>query len=272
MDVPVARASADLRLLRAAVFTAACVVLSAAGHVLAAGATVPLWAFGAAAALVFSLAVPLAGRERSLPGIAAGLAAGQVGLHVLFAGAQLSEPAAGAPAASGAAPATGGLAALAQRLLCNGASAAPLSEAEARRVLDDAGLGGLAAAQTPSPAQNPFPAPGGGHHAASLLDLTSWPMLLGHLLAALAAGWLLRCGDAALWRLVRLSATAVDGLLRVLRVALAWLRLGTDATGAVVGVPAPGAEDEVPDQPRALRHSVVRRGPPTSPRVYALAA
>ncbi|MBW1598725.1 hypothetical protein [Streptomyces sp. JJ38] len=267
MDVPVARASADLRLLRAAVFTAACVVLSAAGHVLAAGATVPLWAFGAAAALVFALAVPLAGQERSLPGIAAGLAAGQVGLHVLFAGAQLSEPAVGAPAATGAAPASGGLAALAQRLLCNGASAAPLSEAEARRVLDDAGLGGLAAAQTPPPA------PGAGHHAAPLLDLTSWPMLLGHLLAALAAGWLLRCGDAALWRLVRLSATAVDGLLlRVMRVALAWLRLGGGATGAVVGVPAPGAGDELPDEPRPLRHSVIRRGPPTSPRAYALAA
>ena len=41
---------------------------------------------------------------------------------------------------------------------------------------------------------------------ASLMSLPSLPMLLAHLLAALAAGWLLRRGDIALLRLVRLSA------------------------------------------------------------------
>ena len=42
-----ARSGADLRLLRAAVFAAVCVVLAAAGHALASCASVPLWTLGA---------------------------------------------------------------------------------------------------------------------------------------------------------------------------------------------------------------------------------
>ncbi|MGB8941208.1 MAG: hypothetical protein WCD21_13380, partial [Streptomyces sp.] len=78
------RTGVDLRLLRAAVFAVLCVVLSAGGHVLASCAAVPLWTLGVGFLAVFALAAPLAGRERSLPGIAALLAAGQVGLHALF--------------------------------------------------------------------------------------------------------------------------------------------------------------------------------------------
>ncbi|MEE1929944.1 hypothetical protein V1J52_17435 [Streptomyces sp. TRM 70351] len=250
MDVPVARASADLRLLRAAVFTAACVALSAAGHVLAAGAGVPWWAVGAAAALVFALAVPLAGRERSLPGVAAGLAVGQSALHALYGSAQW------ASGAGGRGQDDAGVVAFARSLLCNDA-ARPLTAEQARQVLDDAGLGGLAAGHAG------HPGPDSGVTEAAL-GLASWPMLLAHLTAALAAGWLLRRGDAALWLLVRLSATAADGLLlRALRSALACLRLLCGA--AVPHAPGvrPGTRDEaVPPAPGALRHSVVRRGPP----------
>ncbi|GAA4657578.1 hypothetical protein GCM10023347_05490 [Streptomyces chumphonensis] len=262
MGVPVARASADLRLLRAAVFTAACVALSSAGHVLAAGATLPVWTFGVATALVFALALPLAGRERSLPGIAAALTAGQVGLHLLFSTAQDHPPASGGPPVG-----EGGLAALARSVLCNDAEAGPMTATEARRVLDDAGLGPMAAA--PGPGAGAAPA---DHATTALLDLLSWPMLGGHLLAALAAGWLLRRGDTALWRLLRLSVTAVDGLLlRSLRAALAWLRGSARAVPAAPGRPVGSAHDDVPAEPQVLRHSVVRRGPPDSPG-YALAA
>ena len=65
-------------------FAAVCVVLSAGGHVLASCAAVPLWTLGVGFLAVFAVAAPLAGRERSLPGIAAALAAGQLGLHALF--------------------------------------------------------------------------------------------------------------------------------------------------------------------------------------------
>ncbi|MCX2967891.1 MULTISPECIES: hypothetical protein [Streptomyces] len=272
MDVPVVRASADLRLLRAAVFTAACVALSAAGHVFAAGAGVPLWAFGAAAALVFVLVLPLAGRERSPLGIVAALAVGQAGLHVLFASAQ--SRAAAAPARSGAPAEDGGaVLALARGLLCAGGSAEHISPARARRVVADAGLGGSATAVDPGAG------PGAAGHAAhaapdglgAVLELASPAMLLGHLLAAVLAGWLLRCGDAALWRLVRPAVTAVDGLLRALRSALACL--GPLAGGRAACGPRATVrpvDEDGPPEPRSLRHSVVRRGPPAS--ACALAA
>src|ERR1051325_3027616 len=79
-----ARAGTGLRVLRAAVFAAVCVVLAAAGHTLASCATVPLWTLGAGVVGVVAVAAPLAGRARSLPGIAALLAVGQIVLHTLF--------------------------------------------------------------------------------------------------------------------------------------------------------------------------------------------
>ena len=78
------RFGGDLRILRAAVFAAVCVVLGAAGHTLASCDTVPLWTLGAGFLGVVLVAAPLAGRERSLPGIATLLALGQTVLHALF--------------------------------------------------------------------------------------------------------------------------------------------------------------------------------------------
>ncbi|RBL79430.1 hypothetical protein DDE05_58000, partial [Streptomyces cavourensis] len=85
MSTPVAHAGAGLRLMRAAVFTAVCVVLSAAGHSFAAGAPVPAWTLLAGFLGVLAVASALAGRERSLRSIAGALAGGQLVLHVLFA-------------------------------------------------------------------------------------------------------------------------------------------------------------------------------------------
>ncbi|MFV2119065.1 hypothetical protein ACE14D_11705, partial [Streptomyces sp. Act-28] len=72
------------RLLRAAVFTAVCVVLSALGHSLAAGQAVPGWTLGAGFAGILLLVLPFAGRERPLPAITTVLAGGQLALHTLF--------------------------------------------------------------------------------------------------------------------------------------------------------------------------------------------
>ncbi|MFF8309234.1 hypothetical protein ACWGLP_23935 [Streptomyces lydicus] len=275
LPAPTARAAADLRLLRAAVFTAVCVVLSAAGHMIASCAAVPLWTVGAAAAVVFAVAVPLAGRERSLPGIAAGLAVGQLALHALFAVGQLAMTTAGTARSGGPGGMSDGAAvALARHVTC-GLGTGRLDAAAARRILDSGG--GLDRAATVG-----FVAPGG--HAAEAADpamahglLPSLPMLLGHLLAALAVGWLLRRGEAALWRLVRLSAPAayeiaVHTLIGTVLGASALVRallmgLGTAHDKALAAPVSYGDDKPGPKDP-ALHHSVVRRGPPS----FALAA
>ncbi|MER5438322.1 hypothetical protein [Streptomyces sp. NPDC002790] len=245
-----ARSAADLRLLRAAVFAAVCVTLSAAGHVLGSTATVPLWTLSLGFLAVFCVALPLAGRERSLPGIAATLGAGQIALHSLFGLGQqhtmtmtagTSEPSAVERAA---------------RLMC-GAGASTLSPAQAERILDNA--------RVPS---------GDAHHMAGTAGsamslLPSLPMLLGHLLAAAGAGWLLRHGDLALSRIVRLSAYAVMDVapIRSLRAVLRLVRL-LQAGFRDAPVPAPAVRAGFAEPPAlraaVLQHSVSRRGPPAT--------
>ncbi|WP_030292496.1 hypothetical protein [Streptomyces katrae] len=274
MTVPHATpAGAGLRLIRAAVFTAVCVVLSAAGHALASCATVPWWALVIAFLAVFAVAAPLAGRRRSLPGIAAGLAFGQLGLHAVFGLAQHGDAAAQTPADTDTS-----VAALAARLVCGGNSV-PLSPADARQILETAGLdpaamtaqaAGQAAAQTHAGHAHMAQA-----YAAPATGLFSTGMLVGHLLAALAAGWLLGRGDAALFRLVELSrASAEADPVRPLRAALAFVRaLGTGLPGTHAGTPQgtrTAAEPAAHTGREALHHTVIRRGPPCT--ALALAA
>ncbi|NEB82049.1 hypothetical protein G3I40_43600 [Streptomyces sp. SID14478] len=249
-----AHSSADLRLLRAAVFAAVCVVLSAAGHVLGSTATVPLWTLGLGFLIAFCVAAPLAGRERSLPGIAATLGIGQLGLHCLFGLGQQDMV-----------MSTGGSSVVerAARLMC-GAGASALSPVQAQRILDQARV--------------PADSMGGMHHDmaaawAPMGLLPSLPMLIGHLLAAAGAGWLMRRGDLALGRIVQLSRLSAHGVaegapVRSLRAALALVRaLRAGLPGAPVALPcAPRAGFPAPPSLRAaaLQHSVSRRGPPAA--------
>ncbi len=230
-------AGTDLRVLRAAVFTAVCVMLSAAGHVLAADETVPLWTLVTACGGVFLLvALPLAGRERSLTGIAATLAVGQVSLHTLFAYGQLTA-------------------------------------AQTRHLTAAPGLRG-----PPTPAAHGTGDPVGCLQAAvhAALAMLSGPMLLGHLLAALAAGWLLRRGDAALWHLIRLSARAAEEwvTVRALRAALHCVRALLDGLPPRTGLPRvrPVTHAGRPPARTHLRHTLHRRGPPATAARIALAA
>ena len=262
-----ARSGRDVRMLRAAVFAAVCVALAAAGHTLASCATVPLWTLAAGFLGVVLVAAPLAGRARSLPGIAALLAVGQTVLHTLFGLGQNSAVGGGMPMTS---LSDTSLVERAARLVC-GTSAAAISPAHARRILADARL-----------STDPALGMGAMPHRADALStaagsslLPSLPMLLGHVLAAVAAGWLLRRGDLALLRLIDLSADSfADGaLVRSLRAALALAR------ALRAGLPAmPGTAPRLrrtallaPSKPRttALRHSVIRRGPPAGVLVLA---
>ncbi|QKV93865.1 hypothetical protein HUT19_20605 [Streptomyces sp. NA02950] len=269
MASSVARAGADLRMLRAAVFTAVCVVLSAAGHVLASCATVPLWTVGVGAAALFSVVVPLAGRERSLPGIATVLALGQLVLHTVFGLGQ--QQAAAALRADGQ---EGRVISLAAHLLC-----APvpgrIDAATAHRIVERAGIDpssvqDVHAAHTMHSA--PLSALPGGAHGPGLDGLLpSLPMALGHLLAAVVMGWLLRRGEMAVWRAVGLS---VEGAREVAEVALvrglrAALRLVRALLTGLAGLPSAGPRrprraepDEGATTALVLQHSVIRRGPP----------
>ncbi|QNP71679.1 hypothetical protein IAG44_21095 [Streptomyces roseirectus] len=259
MSVPRPRAECagrDLRLLRAAVFAAVCVVLAAAGHAVASCESVPLWTLGAGFLVMCAIAWPLCGRERSLPGIVALLAAGQTALHTVFGvGQHAQQP---PPVTHDAA-----LVEQAARLLC-GTTAAAISPAHAYRILTEARVYDAGA----HPAEQ--------MSAGSAGLLPSLPMLLGHVLAAVAAGWLLRRGDSALLRLIGLSARGVaeGALMRSLRGALTLVR------ALLAGLP--GAPGKGPRAPRAdqlapprlrhteLQHAVVRRGPPAG--AFALAA
>ncbi|MFD8809847.1 hypothetical protein [Streptomyces sp. NPDC059597] len=272
-----------VRILRAAVFAAVCVVLAAAGHTMASCATVPLWTLGAGFAGSLLLMAPLAGRARSLPAIAGLLALGQTALHTLFGLGQHAATAAtgsmgsmrmsGMGAMGAAAPSRDVLVERATRLLC-GSTPSTLSPGRAYQLLLDAHLidpsGHLLG--TP-PATAPHAHDLTGFSAASLPSL---PMLLGHVLAAVAVGWLLRRGDLAVLRLIELSAHGVAeaALVRSLRAAFALA--GALCTGLL---PATGpdprarrADRDEPPAPRttALQHSVIRRGPPAA--AFRLAA
>ncbi|MGI5426996.1 hypothetical protein [Streptomyces sp. CA-179760] len=271
MTAPHARATRSghpLRILRAAVFAAVCVVLAGAGHVLASCEGIPLWTLGAGFLGVAAVAAPLAGRVRSLSGIAALLAVGQMVLHTLFGLGQHGT----AAATTSSVPAGASDAALVQqaaRLLC-GTTVAAISPAQAHKILTDARLQPTGDAHT--------------HIVADAAPASLWPslsMLLGHVLAAIAAGWLLRHGDLALLRLTELSAQGVtEGApMRSLRAAFALVRaLRAGLPGAPEARPCPAhAVRSVPEMPctTALQHTVIRRGPPafTAPAAaLALAA
>lgn len=260
------RSGPGLRILRAAVFAAVCVVLAGAGHSLASYDAVPLWTLGAGFLGVVAVAAPLAGRARALPGIAALLAFGQTALHTLFGLGQHGVPATGASSPTSDAA----LIEQAARLLC-GTTAAGISPARAERILSDARVhpGGTDAHAVDALST-------AGVSPAALLP--SLPMLLGHVLAATAAGWLLRHGDLALLRLTELSAHGVaeGALVRSLRAALALVRaLRAGLPGAPEAAPrAARTALPAPPVPRspALRHTVIRRGPPAAVTALALAA
>jgi hypothetical protein len=258
MDRPV-RAAADFRLVRAAVFAAVCVLLSALGHGVASGMSVEVRTLAAGWLAVMCVVVPLAGRRRSLRGITTGLAVGQLALHLMFCLAQCTF----GPGDS-ATPRASGVMALAARLVCGGLPAGTARYGAAHLVQQ----AGLTPAQAVARSLGGAPMPGMGSSGSPGvgMNLMLTPaMVTAHLVAALLLGLLLWRGDAALWRLVRCSGRVLGPVLvavaAALRAGFALLAgLGEGARRAAradrwrVGPCRPG--------PAAVRHSVVRRGPP----------
>ncbi|WP_330336774.1 hypothetical protein [Streptomyces sp. NBC_00557] len=232
-------ASPAVRGLRAAVFSAVCVLLAAAGHGLAMGDMPPLWADAAAFAAVLALGWLLGGRERSLPGIGVAMLLVQAGLHLGFDAAHASSGHAGLP----------GMAAMPGH---GGAIGAPATSLVSGHVMAPPMSGHVMASMSAMHLRM-------AAHASAHAHVTAYATA-AHLLAALVASWWLWRGEAALWSLLRRAGTLVPGLV-------AWWRdtpLPAPA-GAAPGVPA-GPE---PPRPTLLRHAVSRRGPP-APIPYSL--
>ncbi len=273
------RSGSDFRILRAAVFAAVCVVLAGVGHVLGSCAAIPLWTLGAGFLGVFLVTVPFAGRARSLPGTAALLAVGQTVLHTLFGVGQHGATA-GVSTASAATSASASDAALveqAARLVC-GTAAAAISPAQAQRILTEARIGPATGAHASHPSADALTTVTDSAAGFSSSLLPSLPMVLAHVLAAVAAGWLLRRGDLALLRIVEMSAVSAHSVaegafIRSLRGALALVRA---LRAGLPGAPEAGPRIRCagwfgPSEPRtlALQHTVIRRGPPATALVLA---
>ncbi|MEV6955104.1 hypothetical protein [Streptomyces sp. NPDC051183] len=213
------------RALRAALFSALVVLLSAGSHVLMSRVPLPPLLVGGAFAAVFVIAYALAGRERGLGPIAGLLVPLELAADTVFTAGQhvCYGPAGG--------PVSGPLRALGLEELCGGTPVGgPLAEV-AGPVADPAAL---------------LAAPG---------PWTPWLLLGGHVCVGLLAAVWLRHGERALGQLVRaVAAFAFRPLLLVAASAAA-------ACGPARRVPRPvrpgaGARTRFPV------HSVGRRGPP----------
>ncbi|MET8582886.1 hypothetical protein ABZX39_18670 [Streptomyces collinus] len=273
-----ARPGAGLRILRAAVFAAVCVVLAAAGHTMASCARVPLWTLGAGFAGSMLLVAPLAGRARSLPGIAVLLALGQTVLHTLFGLGQHTTAGAMTMSPPDASLSDTALVERAARLVC-GSGPSVLTPGHAYRLLLNAHLiapSGRAVGAMPAMSHMNGATGTAGAAGSWTALLPSLPMLLGHVLAAVVAGWLLRRGDLALLRLIELSAHGVAeaALVRSLRGALALVRALCagllPTTGPGPRAPRPARDEAPAPHTTALQHTVIRRGPPAA--AFLLAA
>ncbi|MER7579755.1 hypothetical protein [Kitasatospora sp. NPDC097691] len=262
---PVGSAAWDLRLARAVPFALVCTLIAAAGHALAGGGNVPATALAAGFAAVLAFAAVCGGRERSLAGIAGALGAGQLGLHCLFHGFTGLTGLTGSSAMSGMHHGGSGSMTVPQvagRLICNEARPGTLvglpGSPTPEQLVSSAGLDPHAFAAAP-------------WWQTGVFGMTP-SMLAGHLAAALVAGWWLRRGEAALWRLLRVAAsTAREHWATPLRSAFALvavlLRGLFGVAGPVRRFGARGGESPLPAG-AVLRHSVVRRGPPRGAFAY----
>ncbi|MBL1097057.1 hypothetical protein [Streptomyces coffeae] len=217
----------QLRTVRAALFTALCVTLSSASHVLLSRTPLPLATVAVLSVAVFALAYALAGRERGFWSIAALLVPLELAADTVFTTGQH------ACYGQSGGPVAGSLRSMGVTVLCKGG---------------DVG----------TPLAQVTHSGGGTPLAVAVSSATPWLLLAAHIAVGLIASAWLRRGEAAVGRLLGslawfafrpllLAAAAVGAALEPLR------------PGPRVVRPARPA----PALP-LLGHSVVRRGPPCS--------
>ncbi|MER7462503.1 hypothetical protein [Streptomyces sp. NPDC097981] len=216
---------AGLRGLRAALFSALVVLLSAGSHVLMSRVPLPPALAAGAFAGVFLTAYALAGRERGFGAIAGLLVPLELAADTVFtAGQHVCYGPAGGPVA-------GPLHALGLDGLCGGAP-----------------LGGPLA-------EVPGPVPGAVALLASPGPWTPWLLLAAHVSVGLSAAAWLRYGERALGQLLRAVAAFTFRPL-LLAAASAAVAVGPVRRALRPALPGAGARTRFPV------HSVGRRGPP----------
>lgn len=219
-----------LRPIRAAVFAAACVALTAGGHELAGGHPIGPAALGAGLVGIFTAGLFAAGRDRSRAAIVAGVFGGQAALHVLFS------------------------------CLADGSGPAGLSAVMSMPTLSPtASMADMAPAAVTAAGSMP------GHSAASMPS--GVPMLGGHLAAGLIVAWWLGWGETVCTRLLRHAERVTS---RALQAALTRLRRrvrGPDPRPRPAVVAATVAHEPGAAVVALLTGCVPRRGPP--PKIAA---
>ncbi|MFF3115806.1 hypothetical protein ACFVSN_42300 [Kitasatospora sp. NPDC057904] len=210
------------RALRAAVFTALAVPLSALGQVVITGRPLPLTLVAAATAVVFLVSAALAGGERRLLHISAVMVPVELLLNTTF---NLGQTGCG-PILSEHVPARG-----MNLLVCGGGS------------VDGSLLSG------------PL-----GHDGPFAPAATQLLVLLVHLMIAVAASAWLRLGDAALTGLARALRALSQSVAAPLRALL--LLLVPAPVRPVLRVPLPVSDHERPRREDVVLSPAPRRGPP----------
>ncbi|MGW7166199.1 hypothetical protein ACWGH3_13030 [Streptomyces sp. NPDC054884] len=221
-----------LRAVRAALFTAFVVTLSAASHVLLSRAPLPLNTVAAVVAAVFALAYALAGRECGFGRIAVLLVPLELAADTVFTtGQHVCYGRAGGPVA-------GPLASIGWDVLCGDGTRVGTPLAQVAGGSDPTALGG---------------------HLAHVYPAAPWLLLAAHICVGLIAAAWLRRGERALAQLVR-AATATTFRPLLIAVAAVTVRRAP----AVRRLPRP-ARRTATARDRILVHSLGRRGPPRSP-------
>ncbi|MEU3818785.1 hypothetical protein AB0E74_04110 [Streptomyces sp. NPDC030392] len=225
-----------LRLVRAVVFAAVCVLTAAVGHTLAADYPLPAGFLTGAMAATTAAAWWLGRAERGALAITASTVGVQLALHTIFSFAPV-------PGGGGHHGQHQQQAAALPQSVCMGGATDPVAQAVWQ------------AHTTAAP-----PAPPGPEstlaYVVQLLTHGSWTMFSAHVLAAVVCGlWMWR-GEAASFTIAR---SLHGALFEPLRLALAGL-----AHPRPVSVPrgAPVAVLPRPLRDLLLRHAVSRRGPP----------
>ncbi|MFI1967693.1 hypothetical protein BLA24_00575 [Streptomyces cinnamoneus] len=218
------------RTVRAALFTALCVTLSAASHVLLSRAPLPLSTVTVLSGAFFALSYALAGRERGYWPIATLLVPLELSADTVFTtGQHACYGQAGGPVA-------GPLRSMGVDLVCGG------------------GDFGTPLARMAGPAGSGHMTDGVAGHSA-----TPWLLLAAHVAVGLLAAAWLRRGEVALFRLLRAVASLAFRPLLPLVAALA-------AHARPARPPVRPVRDTLSARVLPLLvHSVVRRGPPPCP-------
>ncbi|MEU5434335.1 hypothetical protein AB0G73_13270 [Streptomyces sp. NPDC020719] len=226
------------RTVRAAMFAALCVLLTAFGHALMSGAPVPWWALGCATLATGAAAWCLAGRERGFGQVVAVAVVAQAVLHELFSVAQ--EAARPSSMASMSMPM-----AHMNMPMDMPMGRAPGQSAEAMGHMGSMGHTGSMAHM--------------GSMGHDMAGMSSTGMFAAHLLAALLCGLWLAYGERAAFRILRAFAGWIFAPLRV-----ALLRAVAPSR------PRPRAHrDRTVRVPRRLFlvHAITSRGPPVGTAV-----